>query len=454
MSHETRRHGFRWVGVLRSRLAKAIVSVARQCEARQYLRLAAGMYRWALAISPLHTDPTLTTTIGCAYAEVLVQLERWDAAIDAYTQVTEYDPDHAVAWFRLSGLLAHVRGYEAAIDSYLEAVRCDPTRQWFYHPLLWDILATTGQLPRLEADLITVLDRRGETMRYRERADIRLNLAEVLTRQGKMSAAAAAYRQAMYDRLVQNDRRFLDELWHPDGDRDPDFIIIGAEKCGTTSLFYYLVQHPNVLSSLRKEINFWSHYADYGLEWYRSQLAPHPAQGHWLSGESSPSYFVSEPAPQRLAQALPTVKLIVLLRDPADRVVSYFYHRQRQNAEFRSLETAVDDLLRTFARDPESPELSALTSGFYAQHLRRWFQHGDHDRLLILQAETFFAQPDSIMAEVHQFLGLPHIALDSYRPYNAGSYPAAEASVRAKLAEFFAPYNQDLETLLDRKFHW
>jgi hypothetical protein len=58
------------------------------------------------------------------------------------------------------------------------------------------------------------------------------------------------------------------------------------------------------------------------------------------------------------------------------------------------------------------------------------------------------------MAEVHQFLGLPHIALENYRPYNAGSYPAAEANVRAKLAEFFAPYNQDLETLLDRRFHW
>ncbi|TAF56878.1 MAG: sulfotransferase, partial [Oscillatoriales cyanobacterium] len=101
-----------------------------------------------------------------------------------------------------------------------------------------------------------------------------------------------------------------------------------------------------------------------------------------------------------------------------------------------------------------SPELSALTSGFYAQHLRRWFQHVDHDRLLILQAETFFAQPDSIMAEVHQFLGLPHIALETYRPYNAGSYAAAEAHVRAKLAEFFAPYNQDLETLLDRQFNW
>ncbi|NJN60957.1 MAG: tetratricopeptide repeat protein [Coleofasciculaceae cyanobacterium RL_1_1] len=164
MSHETRRHGFRWVGVLRSCLAKAIVSGARQCEARRYLRLAAGMYRWARAISPLHTDPTLTTMIGCAYAEVLVQLECWNTAIAVYTQVTEHNPNHAVAWFRLSGLLAHVRGYEAAIDSYLAAVRCDPTRQWFYHPLLWDVLATTGQLPRLEADLITVLDRRGETM--------------------------------------------------------------------------------------------------------------------------------------------------------------------------------------------------------------------------------------------------------------------------------------------------
>ena len=394
------------------------------------------------------------STIGCAYGAVLMQLERWDAAIEAYTQVTRRDPNHAEARFQLAGLLAHLRGYDAAIESYLEAVRCDPTRPWCYHSPLWDVLASTNQLPRLQENLSTLLDQRGETMRYRERADIRLNLGEVLTRQGDIAAAAAVYRQAMYDRLVQYDRRFLDELWHPEGDRNPDFIILGAAKCGTTSLFYYLVQHPKVLPSLRKEVNFWSSYADYGLEWYQSQLAPHPASGRWLTGESSPSYLISTSAPERLAQALPQVKLIVLFRNPVDRVISRFYHYQRQNKEFRSIETVVDDLLLTFARDPDAPELDALTSGFYAHHLRRWFQHVDRDRLLILQAETFFTQPDAIMAEVHQFLGIPHFSLDSYRAYNAGSYPATESKVRAKLAEFFAPYNRDLETLLDRPFHW
>jgi len=443
------------IDTLRSRLASLLAGLAHRCRSQNFLQFSAWVYRWAIAIVPTKASISCASAIGCAYGAVLMQLERWEAALQVYTQVTTIDRDHPEAWFRIAGLLAHLEGYAAASDSYREAVRCDPTRQWFYHGLLWDVLATTEQFPRLEADLRALLDQRGATMRYRERADIRLNLGEVLTRQGEITAAAAVYRQAMYDRLVQHDRRFLNELWHPTGDRCPDFIIIGAAKCGTTSLFYYLMQHPNVLPSLRKEVNFWSSCVDYGLEWYQSQLAPHPAAGLWLAGESSPSYFTSPQAPEYLAQALPQVKLMVLFRNPVDRVISrFYYHQQRQNKEFRSLETAVDDLLFSFAHDPEAPELTALTSGFYAQHLRRWWQQVDRDRLLILQAETFFTQPDRIMAEVHRFLGLPHISLDSYRPYNAGSYPAAEASVRTKLADFFAPYNRDLETLLDRQFGW
>ena len=447
-------HQYMLVDTSRSRLAGLLAELAQRCQSQNFLRCAAGLYRWAIAVVPAKAPTPSASAIGCAYGAVLMQLEHWETALQAYTQVTKLDRNHPEAWFRTAGLLAHLQGHEAASDSYLEAVRCDPTRQWFYHSLLWEVLTTTDQLPRLEADLRALLDQRGAIMRYQERADIRLNLGEVLTRQGQIAAAAAVYRQAMYDRLVQHDRRFLDELWHPTGDRHPDFIILGAQKCGTTSLFYYLMQHPHVLPSLRKEVNFWSSYVDYGLEWYQSQLAPHPASGRWLTGESSPSYFTSPQAPERLVAALPQSKLIALLRNPVDRVVSHFYHQQRQNKEFRSLETAVDDLLFTFAHHPEAPTVNPLTAGFYAQHLRRWLQWVNPDRLLILQAETFFHQPDSIMADVQTFLGLPQISLDAYRPYNAGSYPAAETRVRAKLADFFAPYNRDLETLLDRRFGW
>ncbi|MGD1902155.1 MAG: sulfotransferase domain-containing protein [Geitlerinemataceae cyanobacterium] len=433
-----------WLRPLRSRLAASLTQRAQTWERSRPL-WANWCYRLAIALLPTaarHRD----------YANLCVSLGLWDSAIVLYQRATDCDPDDGEAWLKLAGLLDRQHGAEFALESYLEAVRCNPTRQWFYHKKLWEVLEATEALSRLADFFQTTLDRESERMRYRDRADIQLNLGEVLTRAGQIDAASAAFRAATADRTIQHDRRFLAELHNPEGDRQPDFIIIGAPKCGTTSLFYYLLQHPNVLPSLRKEIRFWSDCPHYGLEWYLSQLPPHPKDGHWLSGESSPAYFFTAETSERIAASLPNVKLIALVRNPVDQVISRFYHAQRQGSKTRSLDAFVNDLLLDFSQNAEVP--GVLTAGFYARHLRSWVNDFDRDRLLVLQSENFFTEPDRALQRTHDFLGLPHVPLNSYRAYNAGTYPATESRVRQQLADFFAPYNRELEELLDRQFGW
>ena len=101
----------------------------------------------------------------------------------------------------------------------------------------------------------------------------------------------------------------------------PDFIIIGAQMCGTTSLYDYLAKHPNVLLSYVKEIHFFDHSYNKGLLWYRSFFPLRIIKGKRMTGEASPYYIFHSHSAKRIAKTLPSVKLIVMLRNPVDRSI-------------------------------------------------------------------------------------------------------------------------------------
>ncbi len=106
----------------------------------------------------------------------------------------------------------------------------------------------------------------------------------------------------------------------------PDFIIIGAMRGGTTSLYSYLTEHPSIGSAYMKEIHFFDVFFNKGLYWYRSQFpssvqkyyAEHVQKRSFITGEASPYYLFHPHAPKRIAKTLPQVKLIVLLRNPVN----------------------------------------------------------------------------------------------------------------------------------------
>src|SRR5687768_13237463 len=99
--------------------------------------------------------------------------------------------------------------------------------------------------------------------------------------------------------------------------RLPDFLIIGAQRGGTTSLYRYLTEHPEIDPAVRKEIHFFSRHHEQGLDWYRAHFPRRDESS--LVGEASPNYLVHPDVPARVAAALPRVKLIALLRNPVDR---------------------------------------------------------------------------------------------------------------------------------------
>jgi Sulfotransferase domain len=252
----------------------------------------------------------------------------------------------------------------------------------------------------------------------------------------------------------------------------PDFVIAGFQKCGTTSLYNYLLRHPGVAPATKRSIKYFDHGPNWakGRLWYRSHFPFAPARsvptGRRLVGESTPSYIVHPRGPQRLQKAAPQTRLIVLLRDPVERAYSAYHHMRRRGRETLTFEEALDREVERVgvehARLASDPHFVAhhyrlhsyLGWGRYAEHLQPWLQVLERCRILILLTEDLAADPDRVLAGVLAFLGLPAISLDEYPRLNVGRYHAMEPRVRERLVGYFAPHNRRLAGLLGRDPGW
>jgi hypothetical protein len=265
----------------------------------------------------------------------------------------------------------------------------------------------------------------------------------------------------------------------------PEFLIIGVQKGGTTSLYRYLEQHPCVAPAFAKEVHFFdNHTRDYkygkGLSWYRSHFVYSTSKiyhqtvhrQNLITGEGSPDYIFDPNAPQRIAAALPHVKLIVILRNPVDRAYSHYMHNARAAWDVKREPLSFEEAI---AAEPtrlqgEKAKLlqddsyfsynymhySYLQRGMYADQLQTWFSLYPKEQMLILGSENFFADPQAHFKQVLEFLGLPDWDLPEYKSFNTRSQGAIAMAdqTRSQLLEYFKPHNQRLYQILGNDFGW
>ncbi|NEQ36106.1 MAG: hypothetical protein F6K40_07340 [Okeania sp. SIO3I5] len=249
----------------------------------------------------------------------------------------------------------------------------------------------------------------------------------------------------------------------------PNFIIIGAQKCGTTSLYKYLTKHPQILPATKKEVHFFDLNFDKGMSWYYSHFSQKETQNKIITGEASPYYIFHPHAPQRISQSLPDIKLIVLLRNPVDRAVSHYYHNRqfRKLREPLSFEEAIQQ--ESSRIEPEINKIIAdenykslshryysyLSRGIYIQQLVEWMKFFPRQSFLILKSEELWENPGQKMKQVWDFLGVPSQTQEIYEKHNYRRHKNdISAATRMMLTEYFQPYNQRLEEYLGQKFNW
>ena len=254
----------------------------------------------------------------------------------------------------------------------------------------------------------------------------------------------------------------------------PDFIIIGAQKCGTTTLYTNLVKHPWIKPALEKEVHFFDAAYSKGLNWYRAHFpSTFYKQYVWqvyrrtlVTGEASPYYIFYPHAPRRIFETLPQVKLIVLLRNPVDRAYSHYQHQIQRGRETLSFEAALEAEPERLAGEAAKiladggytsfnhVHFSYLARGIYADQLAAWREYFSPERMLILNSERFFADSPAVLNQVTGFLGLPAWQAAELKKRNRGQYEKMEPAARARLVDYFRPHNQRLYDLLGARFDW
>jgi hypothetical protein len=254
----------------------------------------------------------------------------------------------------------------------------------------------------------------------------------------------------------------------------PDFLVIGAQRGGTTTLYHYLVQHPQILGAVAdKEVHHFDLRYGEGLDAYRGAFPTEAAVrragrdvGRVLVGEATPYYLFHPAVPARVAADLPEVRLLAILRDPVERAWSHYRHEVELGYETLSFEDALDredERLEgedeRLLRDPTATSLphqhlGYVARGRYVEQVQRWWSVLPRDRLLLARSEDLHADPGPTFEAICE-----HLGIDPWRPPNWHAYNAAPATgmapgTRSRLREMFRTWNARLAEATGRDWAW
>jgi hypothetical protein len=236
----------------------------------------------------------------------------------------------------------------------------------------------------------------------------------------------------------------------------PDFIILGTQRGGTTSLYRCISGHPSMVPARHKELHYFDLNYSKGEAWYRARL-PLARPGR-VTGEASPYLLFHPLAPGRAAHDLPaSTRFVVLLRDPVQRAISHYWHERRLKAETEPFDVAlaleeerlsgaVECVLRG-ERSFAHFHFSYMARGRYAEQLERWFDHVGRDRILVVESESLFADPE-VTERVSEWLGLPSPPGPLPTMNEARRDEDADPDVVDRLERYFVPHNENLFDLL------
>ena len=279
----------------------------------------------------------------------------------------------------------------------------------------------------------------------------------------------------------------------------PNFIICGTQKGGTTSLYYYLREHPQIFLPSKKEIHFFDLNYKKGIDWYKRHFRGARNSNIKAIGEVTPSYMYLEEVPERIHEILPDVKLIFILRNPIDRAYSHYWHEVALGYEWLPFEEAIKAEEERLTRGDIISRLhySYLDRGKYIEQIRRFRKYFSKEQMLILITEELKSNPEKTMRRIFEFLqvdpefkserwhrkfytgkrpriktlqyirGKLHRISEYYYPQLAflfkpiiyaidkvnlrKGYPEMNTNTRKFLIKYFEPYNKKLEEYLGKK---
>ncbi len=253
----------------------------------------------------------------------------------------------------------------------------------------------------------------------------------------------------------------------------PSFFLLGPSKTGTTSLFFSLKEHPQLAAPFKKEMLFFAHRYNKGIDWYLSRFPEDDGTGK-KTYESTPGYFAHWLTPHRMkCHGFEDAKFIIILRNPVDRFISHYKHFRSYNIIF---EDPVDRPLYVVNQIKKDPSWTGegrsfeeiLTKknsmyykdGEYINYLKLWFDFFPKKQFLILDFRELKNNYSSVITQVEDFIGIDRVELP-IEHLNAKEQwtrwrdvdTITEEQIKY-LKNHYRPYNQALYNFLGRGFKW
>ena len=253
----------------------------------------------------------------------------------------------------------------------------------------------------------------------------------------------------------------------------PDFIVIGSSKSGTTSLQYYLIQHPSIVAE--RDVHFFEYMQTNSIEWYRAHFPTKVYKNfkktmrkeRLVVGEQTATYLFHPLVPKRIHATMPNVKLITVLRNPVDRAYSNYHAQVREGFEKRTFDDAIKSELKRIEIGKKEPEykinnddfnnhviFSYLRHGIYVDFIKSWMEFFTKDQFLILPTYDLNNNHTKFLKQVFEFLNVPNRKVNGLERKNVGEYKKLDKSTRKFLVDYYRPHNERLFKLLGKNFDW
>jgi hypothetical protein len=234
----------------------------------------------------------------------------------------------------------------------------------------------------------------------------------------------------------------------------PSWLLIGAQKAGTTTLASLLVRHPDVAGGRRKEVDYFDLNYRRGLDWYRAHF-PLRTLSPASVGEATTGYLFHPEAPQRVHELLPEARLIAILREPAARALSHYHQMRALGLEPLSFEEALDREPERVAQDLRARMFySYRERGLYAEQLERWLVHFPRAQLLVVLTDELAADPAGVLRRCFEHIGVEQLELPDYPSRNVRVYAPMEPAPAELLRLFYRDPNERLGALLGHPAPW
>ncbi len=249
-------------------------------------------------------------------------------------------------------------------------------------------------------------------------------------------------------------------------------MIIGAQKSGTSSLYHYLAQHPQLVPSYVKEVHFFDGCFDrarrgFGKEelWYRAHFPfAGTVSGRQKTFEATPLYFFHPLVPERIFRLLPGIRLLVVMRDPVERALSHYFHERRKERErlpvLEAMLAEEDRLASLIERKDFSNEAfirySYKMRGRYYEQLRRYLDYFSMENILLIGSEDFFSDPSPTLRRIFRFVGVDEeVVIPDIEPRNVASNRTEVGDeVYDYLRRYFMPHNRRLYEFCGVNYGW